>query len=141
MMSQSERLTDDENATMRILWDRGGPSVSEPAMATRQPADTTPAVLPALRRQRAVERQQAGLNIVYPPCLHRETPRTPAPAPRPATALPLPTYLTDARSGEEERLTSKYRLNTVTRKNRPLGRRLTRENERLIRRKYGGGFS
>jgi len=76
MMSQSERLTDDENATMRILWDRGGASVSELAMATRQPADTTLAVLHGLRRKGAVERQQAGRNIVYRPCLNRETART-----------------------------------------------------------------
>ncbi len=76
MMSQSDRLTDDENATMRILWDRGGASVSELAIATRQPADATLAVLHGLRRKGAVERQQAGRDIVYRPRLNRDTART-----------------------------------------------------------------
>lgn len=75
-MSQSNRLTDDENATMRILWDRGGASVSELAMATRQPAEATLAVLHGLRRKGAVERQQAGRDIVYRPRLNAETART-----------------------------------------------------------------
>jgi len=75
-MVQSERLTDDESATMRVLWDRGGASVNELAMATRQPAATTLTVLHGLRRKGAVERQQAGRDIVYRPCLNRETART-----------------------------------------------------------------
>ncbi|CAN0500063.1 unnamed protein product [Discosporangium mesarthrocarpum] len=75
-MSQQDRLTDDENATMRILWDRGGASVSELAVATRQPADTTLAVLHGLRRKGAVERQQDGRSIVYRPRLNSETART-----------------------------------------------------------------
>ncbi|RKQ96434.1 putative transcriptional regulator [Maricaulis maris] len=77
MMSQSQqRLTDDENATMRILWDRGGASVSELAIATRQPAATTLNLLHGLRRKGAVERQQAGRDTVYRPRLNRETART-----------------------------------------------------------------
>ena len=75
-MRQSDRLTDDENATMRILWDRGGASVSELALATRQPAATTLNVLQGLRRKGAVDRQQAGRDIIYRPRLNRETART-----------------------------------------------------------------
>lgn len=75
-MSAHERLTEDEDRTMRVLWDRGGASVGELSMATRLPAGETLAMLRRLRRKGAVDRHQAGRDIVYRPRLNRETART-----------------------------------------------------------------
>lgn len=72
-MSQPQTLSEDEAHAMRLLWDRGGASVSELAQASRQPASETLSILQRLRRKGAVERQQRGRSIVYRPCLNRQT--------------------------------------------------------------------
>lgn len=75
-MSAHEQLTEDEDRTMRILWDRGGASVGELAVATRRAPGETLAMLRRLRRKGAVDRYQSGRDIVYRPRLNRETART-----------------------------------------------------------------
>ncbi|WP_417489071.1 BlaI/MecI/CopY family transcriptional regulator [Maricaulis sp.] len=75
-MSQSQNLSEDEAHAMRLLWDRGGASVSELARASRQPASATLSILQRLRRKGAVERQQSGRDIRYLPRLNRQTAAT-----------------------------------------------------------------
>ena len=75
-MSQPQALSEDEAHAMRLLWDRGGASVSELALASRQPALETRSILQRLRRKGAVERQQHGRDIIYRPRLNAVTART-----------------------------------------------------------------
>ncbi len=75
-MSAHQSLTEDENHTMRILWDRGGASVGELAMATQRPAGELLNLLRRLRNKGAVSRHQTGRDIIYRPRLNRETART-----------------------------------------------------------------
>jgi predicted transcriptional regulator len=75
-MSQPQTLSEDEAHAMRLLWDRGGASVSELAIASRQPALETRSILQRLRRKGAVERQQRGRDIVYRPRLNAVTAKT-----------------------------------------------------------------
>jgi predicted transcriptional regulator len=75
-MANEQTLTEDEHKTMRILWDRGGASVGELSVATRRPAGETLAMLQRLRRKGAVDRHRTAREIVYRPCLNRETART-----------------------------------------------------------------
>jgi hypothetical protein len=79
-----------------------------------------PCAAPVSYAQSPAPPQGGGLS--FRRCLGAAVGHRAAPAPRPAPALSLPTYPTDARSGKEERLTSrlfrshphrhKYRLNT-----------------------------
>ena len=75
-MSAHQSLTEDEDKAMRILWDRGSASVGELAMATQRPAGELLNMLRRLRNKGAVSRHQAGRDVVYRPCLNRETART-----------------------------------------------------------------
>ena len=75
-MSAHHSLTEDENNAMRILWDRGGASVGELAMATQRPAGELLKLLRRLRNKGAVSRHQTGRDVVYRPRLNRETART-----------------------------------------------------------------
>tara|TARA_R110002073_G_scaffold61392_12_gene154423 strand:- start:2593 stop:2970 length:378 start_codon:yes stop_codon:yes gene_type:complete len=75
-MSKPQSLSEDEAHAMRLLWDRGSVSVSELALASRQPASETLSILQRLRRKGAVERQQQGRDIRYRPCLNRQTAAT-----------------------------------------------------------------
>ena len=76
-MSAIQTLTDEENTTMRILWDRGGASVNELAVATRRAPGETLTMLRRLRRKGAVDRHQNGArDVIYRPRLNRETART-----------------------------------------------------------------
>lgn len=61
---------------MRILWDRGGASVGELAMATQRPAGELLNLLRGLRNKGAVSRHQTGRDVIYRPRLNRETART-----------------------------------------------------------------
>jgi len=72
-MSKPQSLSEDEAHAMRLLWDRGGASVSELARASRQPAGATLSILQRLRRKGAVERQQRGRDVRYLPRLNRQT--------------------------------------------------------------------
>ncbi|SDM82972.1 BlaI/MecI/CopY family transcriptional regulator [Maricaulis salignorans] len=72
-MSKPQSLSEDEAHAMRLLWDRGGASVSELARASRQPASATLSILQRLRRKGAVERQQSGRDVRYLPRLNRQT--------------------------------------------------------------------
>jgi predicted transcriptional regulator len=75
-MPAPQQLTEDEDRTMRVLWDRGGASVGELAIATRRPPGETLSMLRSLRRKGAVDRHQSGRDVIYRPRLNRETART-----------------------------------------------------------------
>lgn len=72
-MAQAERLTEEESRTMKVLWDRGGASVGELAMALDSRPDRTLALLRRLRRKGAVDRHRTGRSVLYRPCLNRTT--------------------------------------------------------------------
>lgn len=69
-------LNSNEDKAMRILWDRGGASVSELAVATRMGAAQTLNTLRGLVRKGAAERRQSGRDVLYRPLLNQETART-----------------------------------------------------------------
>ena len=79
-MSRARQLTDDENNAMRILWDRGGASASELAIAMtdtrRMSHGTALNLLRRLSAKGAVARHRSGSLVVYKPRLNRETART-----------------------------------------------------------------
>jgi len=79
-MSRAKQLTDDENHAMRVLWDRGGASASELAMAMmdtrRMDHRTALNLLRRLSAKGAVARHRSGSQVIYKPKLNRETART-----------------------------------------------------------------
>jgi len=79
-MSSARQLTDDENHAMRVLWDRGGASASELAIAlsgtVRLSHGSALNMLRRLNAKGAVARHRTGSDIVYKPRLNRETAKT-----------------------------------------------------------------
>ncbi|MHA6287649.1 BlaI/MecI/CopY family transcriptional regulator [Maricaulis sp. CAU 1757] len=75
-MAEADRLSEEENRTLRLLWDRGGASVSELSVALNtRPGDTLD-LLRRLRRKGAVDRHHTGRTVLYRPRLNRATART-----------------------------------------------------------------
>lgn len=93
-MAETRALTEDENRTMRLLWDRGAASVGELSLALGQNPTETLNVLRRLRIKGAVDREHTGRTVNYRPRLTRSTARTHA----------LGRLLVDGAPGNDNRL-------------------------------------